>query len=453
MPTLRNKVRVGISSQLLAVRTGIEDFRYDAIVLVETWFDSGISSSEVFNEAEWFVIRCDRCDTGDRRRGGGVLVAVRLSYSATILDVCDGTTVEQVWIRIKLHDRALLIGAAYVPPLSQPTAYEQLLKSARRVVEKADPKDYTFFFGDFNCPVRWHPDVDNPKLLRYVEASPSQTEFFDCLASLGLSQICDVHQRNQLDLIFTDIDSNFSVRRASRPLKHDSHHHASIECSIMFLAPQSDVDADNDVRFDFYKANIPGISAALSQVNWTMEFESTDIDQNVAKFYEIIGNIIERNVPKKGLCRRYRCEWMTPELAARRNRRNRAYRSYIRNPSQDNLTRFVQYRNAFMQLNVALHRAHLQYQAELIRSNPSKFWKIVNSRRNTGGIPRIVRHNDLVADDPRSGADLFAGFFESVYAANQTPPTLPEGPSCNRINSHSISREEVHKALTDLDVS
>ena len=34
-----------------------------------------------------------------------------------------------------------------------------------------------------------------------------------------------------------------------------------------------------------------------------------------------------------------------------------------------------------------------------------------------------------------------------------TPLTLPEGLSCNRINSHSISREEVHKALTDLDVS
>ena len=33
------------ASQLSAVRAGIQDCRYDVIVLVETWFDSGISSS------------------------------------------------------------------------------------------------------------------------------------------------------------------------------------------------------------------------------------------------------------------------------------------------------------------------------------------------------------------------------------------------------------------------
>ena len=44
-------------------------------------------------------------------------------------------------------------------------------------------------------------------------------------------------------------------------------------------------------------------------------------------------------------------------------------------------------------------------------------------------------------------------FSEFVYAASQTPPTFPKSPSCNRISHHSISREEVHKALTDLDVS
>ena len=78
---------ISSSSHLAAIRAAVATCHYDVIVFIETWFTTEIKSSEIFDEREWLVIRCDRCDTGDNRRGGGVLIAIRLTLTAARLEL------------------------------------------------------------------------------------------------------------------------------------------------------------------------------------------------------------------------------------------------------------------------------------------------------------------------------------------------------------------------------
>ena len=178
------------------------------------------------------MLRCDRCDVGDSRRGGGVLIALRRHLVTSHVSVNNSQNVEQVWAKIQLTGKNIFIGAAYIPPNADPQAYEQLVTSTKEIMNQANPADNVFLTGDLNCPVTWVPDSENPCLLRSIDGTTSQVVFLDSLTSLGLSQICNIHSRNQLELIFTDLDSDFVVERAAYLLKRDSYHHVGIECTV-----------------------------------------------------------------------------------------------------------------------------------------------------------------------------------------------------------------------------
>ena len=51
-----------------------------------------------------------------------------------------------------------------------------------------------------------------------------------------------------------------------------------------------------------------------------------------------------------------------------------------------------------------------------VKSNPSRFWYHINSKRNTVGYPLPMSYNDSQAHDFNSVSELFASFFKSVYS-------------------------------------
>lgn len=234
-----------------------------------------------------------------------------------------------------------------------------------------------------------------------------------------MSQICDVHNNNQLDLIFNDLCEDFVVSRASHLLKYGSISHPSIEMNVTFNAQINNDDDDDGPSidcFDFNKTNIPAIMSAMNAVDWSNELASNDIDAVVKHFDTIIWGLIREHVPLEKPRKQYSCPWMNRELASCRKRRNQAFKSYKRNPTHDNLNRFAQYRDYYLKLNATLYRCHLSSQAELIKSDPRKFWRLVKPRRSTGGIPRFMRYGEEVADETGKNTQSFASHFESLYS-------------------------------------
>ena len=119
----------GIKSQANSIRPQIDTCHYDVIVLTETWFDQTVCSSNFFNPQEWQVFRRDRCESGDSRRGGGVIIAICRIYFSYAIDVTlheaiptgDGkAAIEQAWATIETDGRRLHISAMYIPPAQCP---------------------------------------------------------------------------------------------------------------------------------------------------------------------------------------------------------------------------------------------------------------------------------------------------------------------------------------------
>lgn len=110
------------------------------------------------------------------------------------------------------------------------------------------------------------------------------------------------------------------------------------------------------------------------------------------------------------------------------------------------------YREHFSKLNNELYRIYMANQAELLKKDPSKFWRMVNSRRSTGGIPRLMRYRSAVSTSVHGTVNLFADYFETVYASCNNV-ILPQGPSLEPIDPVRFESSDVLKALLELDVT
>ena len=142
---------------------------------------------------------------------------------------------------------------------------------------------------------------------------------------------------------------------------------------------------------------------------------------------------------------------MNARLTRLRNRRNRVFRALKRNPTPANLERFLTRRKEFLQLNDELFSGHLYSQAELAKSDPRKFWRLVNNRRRGGSVPPSVSYLGARSSNAEESVDLFASFFHSVFS-----PASPEaerfiGPQPEKISEMEISTEEVENACRGLD--
>ena len=61
------------------------------------------------------------------------------------------------------------------------------------------------------------PDSEDPSFMRVSDGPAVNIEFVDSMSALGLAQICNIRSRNQLDLIFTDLDGEICLTISAPP--------------------------------------------------------------------------------------------------------------------------------------------------------------------------------------------------------------------------------------------
>lgn len=232
------------------------------------------------------------------------------------------------------------------------TVYSGFVDVVKVIMDSLLPQDDIFICGDFNLPkLSWLPDMDNPLLLR---PTGNDCNFVNELASLGLHQICNVRTRNQLDLIFTNVDGNFVITPASHALKNDSYHHRANELEYSMTCHATDDTDEGDV-FDFAKAEYKRFGDMLSRLSWSNILEVDDVDVQVCRFYDQIMPLIHRFVPRKKRRLSGRCPWMNVQLANLRNKKNRAFKSFRRTGTNESLQLFLRLREKYLKLNGTLH--------------------------------------------------------------------------------------------------
>lgn len=460
------------------------------IVLVETWLNDKIDSAHLFDKSRWAVFRRDRYGncvddlTSDdhvnvnnrdgnsaigenvedcfndqdankskkRREGGGVLIAVEKNLCPTDDDVFlipKDNKSEQVWVKIRLPAKNIFVGVAYTPPKSDDLVYDSVSATVVSVMSNMLPHDDIFLYGDFNLPnTIWISDMDNPLVYR---PSGAITPFLEKMSDLGLAQISDVKVHNQLDLVFTNVVCDFVIGPSPHSLKEDCRHHRSVSLDYEVLKP--DFSIEEGEFFDFRRIDTYKASEALRNIDWESEFENLDLEEKVDRFYRMMRKVVEDCVPRRRRRYKYRLPWMSPQLAKLRNKRNRTFKKFRQSGQAVDFQSFLNHREQFLELNSVLYQQYENSQADLIQQDPKQFWRLVNKRRGIDGVPENVVLDEKQASNHQDATNLFADYFQSVFAPDSSGVSLPSGPSPALLSKLVISEESILVGLKKLNVN
>ncbi|XP_043471434.1 uncharacterized protein LOC122507201 [Leptopilina heterotoma] len=118
----------GLRTKLLTLRKSIPVNSAVVFVFTETWLHSSINSNEL-GFKNFTIYRCDRSSlTSSSLRGGGVLIAVNNDFPSVLIPTrC--STIEMVFIRVKVFGVWHIFGAVYIPPNSNVNVYNDFFRN------------------------------------------------------------------------------------------------------------------------------------------------------------------------------------------------------------------------------------------------------------------------------------------------------------------------------------
>lgn len=181
-----------LTNNFLGFKEFILQEDYDIVGLSETWLSEMISS-DVVQVNNYNFIRKDRAS-----RGGGVGLYLKSYLKYEILQASSSKELEQLWVKIYVRKKSILIGVVYRPPdgnlINFLNDFEDSLCNFRVIC------DDIFCLGDLN--------------INFLDLNCSKTRLFmDCIESFNLKQIISTPTRitrsssTLLDIIIVSNDA------------------------------------------------------------------------------------------------------------------------------------------------------------------------------------------------------------------------------------------------------
>ena len=197
------------AGKLLELQSKIYQDKPHIVILTETWLSKEHLDNEILPDGIYKVYRRDRSKRSHppdpdnpskfRRKGGGVLVAVRTDIDVENGKVDVSSKAEMLSISLKANNTNYCISACYrVGTLGEQNLAE-IDRHLRKVVSQKKFKAH-FVIGDFNLPeINWSESQSTTELGK---------GFIDLFNDLGLTQIIQqaTHEKGKiLDLLFSNL--------------------------------------------------------------------------------------------------------------------------------------------------------------------------------------------------------------------------------------------------------
>ena len=377
---------------------------YDVIIFVETWLNSAISSVEL-GLSDYAVFRCDRSlATSRNSRGGGVLIAVKMSLSACPISVgC--SDIEQLFVRVRLHgNKYLTVGATYIQPASQSTIYASHVDSIIEVFHRYND-DCFAFFGDYNLPHAVLYNDSGLACFRKPGLSTNESAAIDLL--LGCAGYCNLDQINtvfndsdgMLDLIFATSISGTADRVIDALILPDAYHPPlCMKCNEVAITNVS--NSDYIVFKDFKRGDYPGMVGYFNSVDWDAETGNVDPCTALECLYGHINRAVDAFIPVRTVVRSKFPHWFAPRLFALRQKK-KAHKAYKCSSAHSDYLNFSHLRSQCKSVLLCDHRSYIDDVESAVINNVSSFWKYINTKRGGHAIPANVRLDQLSASDAR----------------------------------------------------
>lgn len=439
----------GLNTKLLNLYNSTVNCCYDLVAFTETWLNSSVSDSEVFCQG-YVVFRSDRnFDLTNTRTGGGVILALNRLYHATKLDFSDLSNqlpmVDIVGVKLFLKSIEWYIFVIYIPPGSKSMIYDTLYDYLSSKIVFLNINNL-ILLGDFNIP-------------QYKELSERDNLSFSdkiMLATVNFSEFLNIRQYNLivntynrlLDLVFSS--SGIVVNKSMDPLIKEDNLHPALEIELCTSTTNKYFSCES--RYNFRRANFPGLYNAILNTNWDDLFSIDDVNSACESFYSILDTIFSIYVPKTITRTNTKFPpWFHSGILRKLKLKKHLHKTFKRTKNDTTYQEFSNLRN---EIKIDICNSHTEYIESVerqISSNPSQFWSFLNAQRGMSSIPNSMVFDDILLSDPNAVVNAFASFFQSSFIKssnhNINKVSLTSFPTCI---SPVFSEDDVCKALKKL---
>ena len=285
------------AGKLLELQSKIYEDKPDVIVLTETWLSKEHLDNEILPDSIYKIYRKDRSKRSHppdpdnpnkfRRKGGGVLIAVKTGISIENDKIDVSSRAEMISVSLKSNNTCYCITACYrVGTLGEKNCNE-IEKHLRNVVSRRKFKAH-FVVGDFNLPeVNWSDGV-SPTLLG--------GRFIDLFNDLGLTQMINqpTHEKGKvLDLLLCNmigVVENLVVLGKNEICSSD-HFGITFKAKMKFRKK-----VIKRKILNYKKADWIGLNNDLKSVRWD-DHLNCDAETGWFRFKKILFHHIHHRIP------------------------------------------------------------------------------------------------------------------------------------------------------------
>ncbi len=310
-----------IPSHIDNIRFILFHYNYDIVFVTETWLKPGMPE-ELFSVVGYNFYHIDRKD----KRAGGVGIYIKSDFMVNLLDFKNTTSIEQLWLSIKIKNQSLAVGVVYKPP---DVCYSQL-DCLHTIFENLSLQyDHVIITGDYN--------------IDYLDTSKIQRRFIhNLITSYNFEQIITEPTRitnNSATLLDYLIISNKGLVSSvsQRPVSFSDHDLFQFVYHIAKNKPKPTI-----IKKRSYKHfNSVAFSQDAVQAGWEEVFTTDTIDNKVEIFNNILIELFNKHAPIKTFktCRPP-APWLTDTIKKeyqKRDKLHNKYRKLLKNSNSDSL--------------------------------------------------------------------------------------------------------------------
>lgn len=384
---------------------------FDIIVLTETWLDSDINDSELF-DCRYTVYRCDRNKqiTG-KTTGGGVLVAVHKKHKSQQIQL--EVAIDMVTVKINARGRNLILIGIYFPPRTLNQVYDDFFG----VLENSEllSKNESLIIGDFNLSEINGAQYD---LTNGNEVCKKLQEFMSLFNIRMLNNVQNQLKNKTLDLVISSISFNVS-HETDALVPEDNYHPALLITCIGTNNRKTYLGTPQVNRYNYKKANFLLLYELLKETNWNSLELFDEINSAVDEYYKLLYAIIDVCVPKVNNKKRQKYPiWFSNEIIA--DLKLKKYHHKRKNASDYHLQEFRRLRTKTKASIANAYHQYIESVENEITVNVNGFWNFVNTKKaDQTEVHEYYYQGQAIATEVEA-VQSFANYFRNVYNTNSS---------------------------------
>lgn len=412
---------------------------FDLIAITESWLNNGVYDAELFT-SEYTVFRRDRDVTSSGKSdGGGVLCAVKATFEVERCPELE-TTLEDLWLKVKVHNKYIFVCVAYFPPYYKLEHYKIFFRKLNLNYKIFD-KD-CIILADFNLKPQTECFNELQNFILYHNLRQHNNQF-------------NVNNR-LLDLVLSNL-SNVTVSNMSEPFVPLDLHHPCLHVTLVFehfvRRRIETEDIQNDfLNFNFKRANFLELYYLFENQDWSYLYLIPDVDLALEYFYETVFSIMRQCIPFKRKMKKSYPPWFSHEIIKAIRKKERLHQKYKDSGLRSDYDQFSEIR---AKIKRDLKEAYRVY-SENSCNNSQEFWKFVKSKKKNQGNCCVMEHNGAKLESKKEICEAFKDHFKSVYLPNHPSFNIneilnePVSENMEMLNIDCVTEEEVMIAIKKL---